>query len=97
MHSGFVTEVHVRNRTTGKEFGWENVINSVADELIVNFDAYMRVTGDPVITGDGADRYSNWLEPREPLALIPGDNELELKVTPSQDVTATVQWLSTWL
>lgn len=63
--------------------------------LIADMDALVRVTGDPIVSIDGASRYGEWYPPRDPFALIPGLNLLRFAVLGDAPVVCRIEWRHT--
>jgi hypothetical protein len=82
--SGTCTGVLLRNQTTTEQL---EVATDIASGQILAFDgtAYVTGSGDQVLGLDGSSRYGDWVQPRTPFRLVPGDNVLRFTI----DGTAT--------
>jgi hypothetical protein len=94
---GTVTGVKIINETTGQEF--ESTADILSGQVLkADMLAYVRADGKQVIGVDGASRYGDWVLPREPFYLQPGDNILKYQITgTSSESVANVTWFDTSL
>jgi hypothetical protein len=80
--TGTVTAVKLTNVTTGQVTEFETTIIT---GQILTADMRRIVTADtgddPYVSLDGSSRYGDWVLPRTPFALAPGDNALRFEVT----------------
>lgn len=92
--SGTMTSVTLTNLTNGDEVQVDTSVTA-GQQLLMDFDALIRSTGDPVIAIGGSSRYGDWVLPRDPFRLSPGSNSLKLEQTGASEVTCLVTWRST--
>lgn len=94
--SGTMTSVTLNVRETGET---ATIVTSIAagQILTVDFGAFVRATGEMVVSLDGATRYGDWSQPHTPLRLPPGDSTLRFTITGSATAAqAVVTWRDTW-
>lgn len=95
---GTIDAVKITNETTGKSI---EITASILTGQTLKADmfAYIRASNKQVIGLDGSSRYADWVLPREPFFLQPGDNILRYDITAgtSLESTATLVWYDTSL
>jgi len=97
--SGTITEVEVTNLTTGQTC---DITSTILTAQILEADMGRIVTvdpaGNPYIHIGGSNRYGDWVLPRTPFALAPGDNLIRYEVTgTSTDGLLVINHRDTWL
>lgn len=94
--AGTIDAVKIINETTGQEI---EITATILDGQTLKADmlSYIRADGNQVIGLDGASRYADWVLPREPFYLQPGDNILryEISAGTSTESTVTITWFDT--
>lgn len=94
--AGTIEAVKITNETTGQEIEITTTILS-GQVLKADMFSYIRADGDQVIGLGGSSRYADWVLPRTPFHLQPGDNILryEISAGTSTKSTVTITWFDT--
>ena len=95
--AGTLTSVTLRNMTTGQLL---TVTTPITTGQILTVDNLAHITGSggQVVGLDGASRYGDWEQPREPFVLTPGDNLLRYEIEGTTTATeCALLWRDTWL
>lgn len=97
--AGTITAVKVTNTTTGQVTEFTTTITT---GQVLTADMRRIVTADtgdsPYIDLNGSSRYGDWVLPREPFYLVPGDNSLRFELTgTSTDAQCVVTFRDTSL
>lgn len=96
--SGTCTAVRLLNTTTGVTL--EVATDIVAGQILtVDMRAFVAATGARVIDLSGSGRYGAWSQPREPLLIEPGDdNVLRFEADGTTDgMRCRVDWADSWM
>lgn len=95
--TGTLTRVVLRNLTTGAVL---DIDTDILTGQILTFDgeALVTVNGNQVVGLDGASRYGDWQQPREPFALPPGESLLRFEITGTGTTArCLLTWHDTWI
>lgn len=93
--SGTVSGILITNLTNGDTLD-VNAAIATGQQLIIDMDAFIRATGDHVVSIGGSTRYGDWQVPRNPFRISPGSNTLKIEVDGGNGIVdTTVQWRNT--
>jgi hypothetical protein len=96
VSSGDMTGFDLTNMTTGIALTIRNISADPGDVVTCDFDAYIRMSGTPVISIDGSANHAAWQQPRIPFTLVPGRNDLRF-VPINAEALCRVDWYDTYI